>query len=163
MLVDKQVRMAIARDANHAVIEIFDPAVDRLTVSQLHGDTDVTITERTEIERLLPSIARRRSSGTAQMRWWGRSHDLIVLGRGGTCIGCTNRRSGLAHHRRMVNAAVRKRSIGRLRVGVVARPKAYVKSAVRRSRHRHADPMKADSGRLFRRIVTEHILRSQIF
>jgi len=54
--------MAVAGDANHAVVEILDPAVDRFAVSKLYLDTDVTVAEGAQVERLLPGVARRRSS-----------------------------------------------------------------------------------------------------
>ena len=77
------------RYPNHAVIEILDPAIDSFAIAQLHLHTDLTIAERSKIQRLLTRVARRRRSGTAQMGK-RRVHMVIVVGRGATANGCTD-------------------------------------------------------------------------
>src|ERR1700731_4590117 len=79
MLVNEQVRVSAAGNANHAVVEILDPAVDDLAIAQLNGDADLAIAERAKIERFLTGIARRGRSGAAQMGKW-RIHQLDCNG-----------------------------------------------------------------------------------
>ena len=46
MLVDEEIRMAVARDAHHIVVEVLDPAIDHLAIAQLHLHADLAVAER---------------------------------------------------------------------------------------------------------------------
>ena len=67
-LVDEEIRLALAGEAQHHVVEVFDPAADRLAVAQLDGDRDLAVAERFEVERFLPGFAGRRSFVTLLCR-----------------------------------------------------------------------------------------------
>src|SRR5262245_39906711 len=60
MFVDKEIWVAVAGNAHHAVVEVFDPAVDDFAVAQLYLHTDLAVAERAQIEGFLASVARRR-------------------------------------------------------------------------------------------------------
>ena len=77
MLVDKEVWLALARQAQHAVVEVLDPAAHGLAVAQFDLDGDLAVAERTQVERFLPGFARRRRLGTAA-RGQGRGHAVIL-------------------------------------------------------------------------------------
>ena len=52
MLVDEKIRMAVTCNPNHAVVKILNPAVDDFAIPQLYLNADLTITQRTQVERL---------------------------------------------------------------------------------------------------------------
>ena len=60
MLVDEQIWLALARQADHAIVKVLDPAGDSLTIMQLHGDANLLFAEKAQIESLLTGFARRR-------------------------------------------------------------------------------------------------------
>ena len=45
MLVDKQIRLSLARQPQHCVVKIFNPSAHRLAVAQLNGDSYLAIAE----------------------------------------------------------------------------------------------------------------------
>ena len=65
MLVNEEVRLSLARKAQHGVVEVLDPAAHRLPIAQLDLDDDLAFAERTQIERLLAGFTGRRRLGAA--------------------------------------------------------------------------------------------------
>jgi len=61
MFVNEEIGVAAARNSDHAVVEIFDPAVDRFTIPKLDLDADLPIAQRAKVKRLLSGIAWRWS------------------------------------------------------------------------------------------------------
>lgn len=56
IFVDKQIGLILARQADHAIVKVFDPSGHRLPVTQQYRDGDLSRTERTQIKLLLPGF-----------------------------------------------------------------------------------------------------------
>lgn len=59
VLVNEEVGMPFARETQHGVVEVFDPAADGLAIAELDVDGYLAIAERAEVESLLPCFAGR--------------------------------------------------------------------------------------------------------
>jgi len=77
MLVDEQVWLTFACQAQHRVVKVFNPSAHGLAIAQLDGDDNLTVAERTKVERLLPGFSRWRRLGAAARGQW-RSHVAIL-------------------------------------------------------------------------------------
>src|SRR3954471_22149839 len=60
VLEDEQVRLAIAREADHALVVVLDPAADNLAIEQLHRDRRLLFAQGFQVLRLLPGLVRGR-------------------------------------------------------------------------------------------------------
>src|SRR5580692_8087702 len=60
LLVNKQIRPALARQADHAVVEVFNPPRDALAIAQLHCHRHLLVREKAQIGSFLSGIAGRR-------------------------------------------------------------------------------------------------------
>src|SRR5271156_4866232 len=80
MFVDEQIRLALAREPDHAVVEVFDPAGYRLAIVQLHGDANLFFAEEAQVERFLAGITRRRRFLTPAGGVKGRHIDIVADG-----------------------------------------------------------------------------------
>ena len=77
MFVDEEIGMADAGEAQHGIVEVFDPAANGFTVTQLDGDGHLAFAEGFEIEGFLAGFAGRRGFGTTPCgEWW--CHDAIL-------------------------------------------------------------------------------------
>jgi hypothetical protein len=76
MFVDEKVRLSLARQPQHGVVEVLNPATHGLPVAQLDLDDHLAIAQRTQIKCLLPGFAGRGCLGTACREW--RSHVAIL-------------------------------------------------------------------------------------
>lgn len=59
-LIDKKVWMTFARQPDHAVVEIFDPATKSFAITQFDHHCGLPLTQRSQVERFLPRVAKRR-------------------------------------------------------------------------------------------------------
>jgi len=81
MFIDEQIRLALAREPDHAVVEVLNPSGDGLAVVQLYGDTNLFFTKEAQIERFLPGITRRRGFLAPAGGVKGRHIDIVADGR----------------------------------------------------------------------------------
>src|SRR5258708_10317885 len=77
LLVNKQIGLTLAGEPKHSVVEVLDPAAHDLAAAKLHRNGNLALTQRTQIERLLTGLARRRDLGMTACGQW-RSHDAIL-------------------------------------------------------------------------------------
>ncbi len=70
VLVDEEIGLALARQAQHGVVKVLDPAAHGFAVAQLDGDNHLAVAERAQVERFLAGFARRRRLGAAARRQW---------------------------------------------------------------------------------------------
>jgi hypothetical protein len=77
ILVDEEVRVALASKAQHGVVKILNPTTDGFAITQFDGNDHLAIAERAQVERFLAGFAGRRGFGTASgsQRW---RHDVIL-------------------------------------------------------------------------------------
>ena len=76
MLVDEEIGVAFAGDAQHGVVEVLDPARNRFSIAQLDVDHDLAIAERAQVEGFLSGLTGRRGLGAAAGGEW--SHGVIL-------------------------------------------------------------------------------------
>src|ERR1039458_6092795 len=87
ILIDEEIRLAFTSQADHAVVEILDPAGDGFAVLQFHLNRDLAVAQRAEVERFLSSFARGWSFVPASGGLVGR-HESIVAARRITVLSC---------------------------------------------------------------------------
>src|SRR5271166_603082 len=80
ILVNEQIWLTLAREADHAVVEVLDPARDGLAIVQLHGDANLFFAEEAQIERFLPGITRGGRFLTPAGGVKGRHIDIVADG-----------------------------------------------------------------------------------
>src|SRR5271163_959431 len=68
ILVDEKVRFSLAGEPDHAVVEVFNPAVDSLAVAKLDRDRDLLLAQEAQIQGFLSSFSRWRAFSTLP-RW----------------------------------------------------------------------------------------------
>src|SRR5271170_2938597 len=80
MFVDEQIRLALAREPDHAVVEVLNPAGDRLAIVQFHRYANLFFAEEAQVECFLPGITRRRRFLTPAGGVKGRHIDIVADG-----------------------------------------------------------------------------------
>jgi len=80
IFVDEQIRLALAREPDHAVVEVLDPAGDGLTIMQFDGYANLLFAEEAQIERFLAGITRRRRFLAPAGGVKGRHMDIVADG-----------------------------------------------------------------------------------
>ena len=78
MFVNEEIGQPIAGQTEHRIVEVLNPAAHCLSIPQLDCDWNLTIAERTEVERLLSGFPRRRRLGAAARGQW-RGHNAIMM------------------------------------------------------------------------------------
>jgi hypothetical protein len=71
VLVNEEIRRTIARQPQHHVVEVLNPAAHRLTVPQLYIHDHLAIAQRAQIESFLAGLSWRGRLGTAAACEWG--------------------------------------------------------------------------------------------
>ena len=59
LFINEKVWLAVARQANHAIVEILDPALHDFAVVQLDHDLHLALTQTAQIQRFLAGFSRR--------------------------------------------------------------------------------------------------------
>ena len=67
MLVDKEIRLALARETQHGVVKVLNPTTHRLSIAQLDLDDYLAVAEGAQVERFLSGFTRRRRLGTVAL------------------------------------------------------------------------------------------------
>jgi hypothetical protein len=67
MLVDEEIWQAFPGDADHSIVEIFNPSIHILSITKLNTDIYLSLAQRTQVESFLSGIARRRRAGVSRV------------------------------------------------------------------------------------------------
>src|ERR1700761_5822486 len=88
-LVDEEVRLALAREPHHHVVEVLDPAVDDLAVAQLYGYRHLTIAQRLQVQGFMACLAGGWAFLFSLEQWHGEGASSF---RSMSQVNCTFRR-----------------------------------------------------------------------
>ncbi len=59
MLVNKKIWLAFTSQANHTIVEVLNPSIQRLAIPQLHNDRGLPVAQGTQVNGFLPSFCLR--------------------------------------------------------------------------------------------------------